>query len=75
MIADNINGESNPEAEEPWYFDISSFLPADHGCILITIRLPSLKDIKQSTNTTRLVLEQALELLSNESGLSRATKG
>ena len=76
MIVDNVDREYSANAEDPQSFDILSFLPpADHGCVLITTRLQSLKEIGQSTEISRLDLEQALELLSNRSGLSRITIG
>jgi hypothetical protein len=52
------------------------FVPlADHGSVLITTRLPSLGEIGKSTEITRLKPHQALELLSNRSGLHSSSSG
>ena len=76
MIVDNVNREYSANAEDPQSFDILSFLPpADHGCVLITTRLPSLKEMWQSPEISRLDLEQTIELLSDRSSLSRITIG
>ena len=76
MIVDNVDREYSPDAENPHSFDILSFLPfADHGCVLITTRLLSLKEIGRSTEISKLDLEQALELLSDRSALPRNAIG
>ena len=76
IIVDNIDREYSPEAEEPQAHDILSFLPpTDHGFILITTRLSSLREIGKPTEIKRLDFEQALELLSDRLGLPRVTQG
>lgn len=76
MIVDNADREYSLNTEDPQAYDIQSFLPgADHGSLLITTRLRSLGEIGHSTEMQRLDLEQALELLSNRSGLPRDAKG
>lgn len=76
LIVDNVDREYSPDAEDPQAYNILSFLPSgDHGSILITTRLRSLSEIGPSREIKRLNLEQAVELLSNRSGLPRDTKG
>lgn len=76
MIVDNVDRKYTLDAEDPQAYDMQSFLPgADHGSILITTRLISLGEIGHSTNMKELDLEQALELLSNRSGLPQVAKG
>ncbi|KAI4136790.1 MAG: hypothetical protein LQ341_005446, partial [Variospora aurantia] len=69
MIFDNVDRDVQND-EDGQAYDVTSFLPAaDHGSILITTRLPSLGEIGKSIEVTRLGNDQALELLSNRSGL------
>ncbi|KAL9004307.1 MAG: hypothetical protein Q9188_002871 [Gyalolechia gomerana] len=74
MVFDNVDRDVQYDEEDSQAYSIISFLPAaDHGFILITTRLPSLGEIGKSTEVTRLGLDQALELLSNRSGLHRSS--
>lgn len=76
MIVDNVDREYSRGDEDPLAYDIQSFLPpADHGYIMITSRLPSLGEIGISTEIKRLDAEQALELVSDRSGLPHGTEG
>lgn len=76
IILDNVDrnviaGEENTQA-----YDVMSFMPpADHGSILVTSRLPALGEIGASTEVGRLSSEQALELLSDRSGLQPLSTG
>ena len=70
IILDNVDRDVTADKGDSQAFDVGSFLPtADHGSILITSRLPSLAEIGASTEVGRLSSEQALELLSDCSGL------
>jgi len=76
MIIDNVDREHSPDVGDPQAYDIEWFLPpADHGFVLITTRLSSLSAKVKPTEIGRLNLTQALELLSDRSGLPRSTKG
>lgn len=77
MIFDNVDRNVNlKEDNNNQAYDVTSLLPvADHGSVLITTRLPALGEIGQSTQVGRLRLDQALELLSNRSGLYSSSKG
>ncbi|KAL9019552.1 MAG: hypothetical protein Q9185_003172 [Variospora sp. 1 TL-2023] len=69
MIFDNVDRDVQND-EDGQAYDVKSFLPAaDHGSFLITTRLPSLGELGKSIEVTRLGHDQALELLSNRSGL------
>jgi len=75
MIFDNVDRDVQSDKDIQAY-DVLSFVPpADHGSVLITTRLPSLGEIGTSTEITRLKLSQALELLSNRSGLHPSSSG
>ncbi|KAI4287728.1 MAG: hypothetical protein L6R35_003007 [Caloplaca aegaea] len=72
MIFDNVDRDV-PNDEDGQAYNVRSFLPAaDHGSILITTRLPSLGELGKSIEVTRLGNDQALELLSDRSGLHRS---
>lgn len=76
MIFDNVDREVGSDHEDAQAYDVTSFLPAaDHGSILITTRLFSLGEIGRSTEVARLHSTQALELLSNRSGLHPSSNG
>lgn len=75
VVIDNVDREYQPDNKDPQAYDVSSFFPfADHGSLLITTRLPSLREVGTSTEVGRLTLEQALELLCSRSGLLRSSK-
>lgn len=75
MIFDNVDRDIHSD-EDAQAYNVISFVPlADHGSILITTRLPSLGEIGISTKITKLTLNQALELLSNRSGLHVSSSG
>jgi hypothetical protein len=75
MIFDNVDRDVQSD-EDIQAYDVTSFVPpADHGSVLITTRLPSLGEIGKSTKITRLKPNQALELLSNRSGLHPSSSG
>jgi len=75
MIFDNVDRDIQSDDDIQAY-DVTSFVPpADHGSILITTRLPSLGEIGKSTEITRLQPDQAVELLSNRSGLHPSSSG
>ncbi|KAL8942220.1 MAG: hypothetical protein Q9211_001487, partial [Gyalolechia sp. 1 TL-2023] len=75
MVFDNVDRDVQNDDDGQAY-SVTSFLPAaDHGSILITTRLPSLGEMGKSTEVTSLGLDQALELLSNRSGLHRSSSG
>lgn len=75
MIFDNVDRDV-PNDEDGQAYNVRSFLPAaDHGSILITTRLPSLGELGKSIEVTRLGNDQALELLSDRSGLHRSLSG
>lgn len=66
MIFDNVDRDYHLNAEDLDAYDLVSCFPrVDHGCILITTRLPSLGDMGNSTEVTRLCREQAVEVLSS----------
>ncbi|KAL8721729.1 MAG: hypothetical protein Q9181_007645 [Wetmoreana brouardii] len=74
MIFDNVDLDMRSDDEDTQAYSVTSFLPAaDHDSVLITTRLPSLGEIGESTEVRRLGLDQALELLSNRSGLPRSS--
>lgn len=76
MIFDNVDRDIQSAEEDAQAYSVTSFLPpADHGSILITTRLPSLGQIGKSTKVARLRQDQALEFLSNHSGLDPSNKG
>jgi NB-ARC domain len=76
MIFDNVDRDVGSDDEDAQAYDVTSFLPAaDHGSVLITTRLSSLGEIGKSTEVTRLRPDQALELLSNRSGLHPSSNG
>ena len=76
MVIDNVDRECQPDNKDPQAYAVSSFFPpADHGCLLITTRLPSLTELGTSTYVGRLDLEQALKLLCSRSGLLPSSKG
>lgn len=76
MIFDNVDRNVNLKEDDDQAYDVMSFLPgADHGSVLITTRLPALGEMGQSTEVGKLRPDQALELLSNRSGLHSSSKG
>jgi NB-ARC domain len=76
MIFDNVDRDVGSDDEDAQAYDVMSFLSAaDHGSVLITTRLSSLGEIGKSTEVTRLRPNQALELLSNRSGLHPSSNG
>ena len=76
IIFDNVDRDVRSSEEDPQAFDTISFLlPADHGSVLITTRLPSLGEMGQLTEVGRLTLDQALELLRRRSGLRPSGDG
>ena len=76
MVIDNVDRECQPDNKDPQAYDVLSFFPpANHGSLLITTRLPSLREFGTSTEMGSLALEQALELLYSRSGLVRSSKG
>lgn len=75
-IFDNVDRDYPSRSADHQAYDIMSFLPsADHGSILITTRLASLGEVGVPKKVHRLNLEQALELLSDRSGLLPSTQG
>ena len=75
-VFDNVDREYPSRVGDSQAYDITSFLPtADHGSVLITTRLASLGEIGMSKKVQILDLEQALELLSDRSGLPQSTRG
>lgn len=75
MIFDNVDRDIQSD-EDMQAYNVTSFVPpADHGSVLITTRLPSLGEIGKSTEITGLNPNQALELLSNRSGLHPSSSG
>lgn len=75
MIFDNVDRDIQSD-EDVQAYDLISFVPpADHGSVLITTRFLSLGEIGTSTEIIRLELSQALELLSNRSGLHPSSSG
>lgn len=75
-IFDNVDRDYPSRNGDHQAYDIMSFLPtADHGSILITTRLASLGEVGVSKKVQRLNLGQALELLSDRSGLPSSTQG
>jgi NB-ARC domain len=75
MIFDNVDRDVQSDEDVQAYHVMSFVPPADHGSVLITTRLPSLGEIGKSTEITRLRPDQALELLSNCSGLHPSSNG
>lgn len=76
MVFDNVDRDVTSNEEDAQAYDVTSFLPTtDHGSVLITTRLPSLGEIGKSIEVTRLRADQALELLSNRSGLQPSSSG
>ena len=76
MIFDNVDRMVRSGEEDPQAFEVESFLPrADHGSVLITTRLPSLRGKGQSTEVESLKLDQAQELLSYHSNLRPSSHG
>ena len=76
MIFDNVDRNVRSGQEDPQAFEVKSFLPpADHGSVLITTRLPSLRGMGQSTEIESLKLDQAQELLSYHSSLHPSSHG
>jgi len=74
MILDNVDRDVTADKGDAQAYDVSSFLPpADHGYILITSRLSALREIGASTEVRRLSPKQALELLSDYSGLQSSS--
>lgn len=62
IIFDNVDREA---------YNIESFFPnADHGSILITTRLPHLGQLGTQSKLMTVNSEQALQIFSNNSGLS-----
>lgn len=75
MICDNVDRDVQSDQYIQAY-NVMSFVPtADHGSVLITTRLPSLGELGTSTKITKLKPDQALELLSNRSGLQPSRSG
>lgn len=75
-IFDNVDRDYPSRSGDYQAYDIMSFLPtADHGSILITTRLASLGEVGVSKKVQQLNLKQALELLSDRSGLPPSTQG
>ena len=76
MVFDNIDRDVGSSEEDAQAFKVTSFLPsADHGSVLITTRLSSLRVMGQSTKVGSLQLDQSQELLSHHSGLHPASPG
>lgn len=76
MVFDNIDRDVQSDKEDTQAYSFTSFLPAaDHSSLLIITRLPSLGEIGESTEVTRLRLDQALEPLSDRSGLHPSSSG
>ena len=76
MIFDNVDRDVMADDGDAHAYDVTSFLPlADYGSILITSRLSSLGELGKPTEVGRLSLEQALELLSDCSGLQASSAG
>lgn len=76
MILDNVDRDVTADEGNAQAYDAMSFMPpADHGSILVTSRLPALGEIGASTEVGRLSSEQALELLSDRSGLQPSSTG
>ena len=75
MIFDNVDRDVQSDQDIQAYNVMSFVPPADHGAVLITTRLLSLGELGTSTEITRLELSQALELLSNRSGLHPSSSG
>ena len=76
MIFDNVDRDVRSSKEDAQAFEVKSFLlSADHGSVLITTRLPSLRRIGQSTAVGSLKQDHAQELLSYHSGLRPSSHG
>ena len=76
MIFDNVDRYYHPDVEDPDAYDLKFYLPrADHGFVLITTRLLSLGEMGKSTEVTRLSPEQAINVLSDCSGLPSSAAG
>ncbi|KAL9591212.1 MAG: hypothetical protein Q9179_007951, partial [Wetmoreana sp. 5 TL-2023] len=76
MVFDNVDGDVRSDQEDTQAYSVISFLPAaDHGSVLVTTRLSSMGEMGESTEVTRLRLDQALELLSDRSDLHRSSSG
>lgn len=76
IIFDNVDRYYHPDVEDPDAYDLKSYLPiADHGFILITTRLLSLGEMGTSMEITRLSPEQAVNVLSDCSGLPSSAAG
>ena len=76
MILDNVDRDVTADEGDAQAYDVTSFLPpADHGSILVTSPLPALGEIGPSTEVGRLSSKQALELLSDCSGLQLSDTG
>ncbi|KAL8827649.1 MAG: hypothetical protein Q9191_003062 [Dirinaria sp. TL-2023a] len=76
MIFDNVDRDVQSSEEDTQAFKFTSFLPpADHGSVLITTRLHSLRGMGQSTEVGIFKLDQAQELLSYHSGLHSSSHG
>ena len=76
IIVDNVDRDVRSGEKDTQAFEVKSFLPlADHGSVLITTCLPSLRGIGQSTEVKSLKLDQAQELLSYHSNLHPSSHG
>ena len=76
MIFDNVDREYQEQMYDPQAYKISCFLPpTDHGSVLITTRLSSLGETGKSTKIPVMTPWQAMELLSNRSGIPQSMKG
>lgn len=72
IIFDNIDQYSPTDSDIGNGYDIGKFFPAaDHGCILITSRLPGLTELGESFPISKLDSTEATQLLLKNSGLSR----
>jgi len=70
IIFNNVDRDYHTEVEDPQAYDLASFFPAaDHGSILITTRLPYLREFEVATQVTRVDGDQALQILINTSRL------
>ena len=71
IIFDNIDQYSPTDGDAGNGYDIGRFFPAaDHGCILITSRLPGLTELGESFPIRKLDSTEATQLLLKNSGLS-----
>jgi hypothetical protein len=59
IIFDNVDRESGENGIDPFAYDVVRYFPeSDHGSVLITTRLPSLRQLGSSLSLGKLSIEQ-----------------